>query len=395
MNKKIVIPITILALVLIVAVIKMVSGGSKVELEWTAVQTEANAPSPISLYVYMENSGSMDGYMCAGSNLKDAVFDYVSDLQKQSSTCSLFYINTQVIPRGGVLENYIQNLTPSAFAQAGGNRQNTDLRQILETIMQRHERNAVSIFVSDCILDITGNARDYFGNCQVSVKNIFNEAFAKDKNLGVQIMRLQSKFDGVWYCGTNNEKLRNVRRPYYIWVIGNKYILAQINKKVPYIHILGGVDNYCAFAPSSGDIPFDIERKTYVVNHTKKIKVRILADLTGCLQGEAILQDPNNYVSDNPQAKVVSVNRVTSPNSKYSHLMEVEITNPKTVKQVSLLLSYPMLAGWVAKANDDSGTNIKENMDKTTGLLYLVRGVAEAYKDQNPYGSVTFKLKNK
>ena len=206
MNKKIVIPITILALVLIVAVIKMVSGGSKVELEWTAVQTEANAPSPISLYVYMENSGSMDGYMCAGSNLKDAVFDYVSDLQKQSSTCSLFYINTQVIPRGGVLENYIQNLTPSAFAQAGGNRQNTDLRQILETIMQRHKRNAVSIFVSDCILDITGNARDYFGNCQVSVKNIFNEAFAKDKNLGVQIMRLQSKFDGVWYCGTNNEK---------------------------------------------------------------------------------------------------------------------------------------------------------------------------------------------
>ena len=44
-----------------------------------------NNPNQISdikpiLKVYIENSGSMDGYMCDGSQLKDAIFDYVSDL---------------------------------------------------------------------------------------------------------------------------------------------------------------------------------------------------------------------------------------------------------------------------------------------------------------------------
>ena len=52
-------------------------GGDKI-----IVGSETNT-SPISnqkpvLNVYIENSGSMDGYMCDGSQLKDAVFDYVS-----------------------------------------------------------------------------------------------------------------------------------------------------------------------------------------------------------------------------------------------------------------------------------------------------------------------------
>ena len=41
------------------------------------------------------------------------------------------------------------------------------------------------------------------------------------------------------------------------------------------------------------------------------------------------------------------------------------------------------------------GQNIKENLDKTTGLMALIKGVAEVYKNSTTYGSVSFELKNK
>ena len=48
-------------------------------------------PSKIKLYV--ENSGSMDGYMFDGSELKDAVYSYVSGLQTHSDTSELYFVN--------------------------------------------------------------------------------------------------------------------------------------------------------------------------------------------------------------------------------------------------------------------------------------------------------------
>jgi hypothetical protein len=49
----------------------------------------------------------------------------------------------------------------------------------------------------------------------------------------------------------------------------------------------------------------------------------------------------------------------------------------------------------VEETNDNTGKDIENNLDKTTGLLYLVKGVAEAYKEHTNYGSIEFKLKNK
>ena len=154
--------------------------------------------------------------MCVGSNLKDAVFDYVSDLKRLASSCSLYYINSKVIPFNGDLNTYIKNLTPQSFANAGGNRSNTDLRQIFNTIVKANGKHTVSVFVSDCILDIPQNAINFLGNYQVSIKNTFNEALTENPNLGVEIIKLDSKFDGFWYCGHNKELLRDVKRPYYI-----------------------------------------------------------------------------------------------------------------------------------------------------------------------------------
>lgn len=394
MNKKKIILISV-AVFLIVIIIFTNIGGHKVTLRWEPVEGKSKTFDSVELNVYIENSGSMDGYMCAGSNLKDAVFDYVSDLEKESKKTSLFYINSQVIPCSGTLENYIQNLNPASFATTGGDRANTDLRHIFEMMLQRHKAKSITIFVSDCILDVQQNASAFFGNCQVSIKNSFTRALKQNPDLGVQIIKLQSKFNGYWYCGVNKELLTNVKRPYYIWVIGDKYLLAQINKNIPYNEIIGGVSDYCAYSSSEGKIPFAIDKDKYVVNsHTNKISVEIAADMSKSLQSNVVLTNLHNYSAKEPaQVSVVSSQRIMATNSKYSHLITVEIEKPQSLNSASISFNYPELPSWVIDTNEDTGKHIKQNLGKTTGLRYLVQGVAEAYKSSAPYGEISFEIK--
>ena len=394
MNKKIIIPAVIGALLIIFILFNCI-GKSKIEIVHTPINANTNIPDSITLNVYVENSGSMDAYMCNGSNLKDAVYDYVSDLKKHLTQCNLYYINSQIIPCNVSLDNYIKNLTPQSFAKAGGNRGNTDLRDIFNKVMTRHSDNSVSVFVSDCILDIPQSALDYFGNCQVSMKNTFNEALTKYPNLGVEIIKLESKFQGYWFCGHKKELLQDAKRPYYIWVIGNKNILKELNKKVPVDSIIGGIEHYCAYSTAQ-PIPIGFDKIRYVVNHTGKINIEILADLSTSLQDELTIRSIDNYSMSNlSQLLLTSVLPIKADGSKYSHVLNLTVTNPKTINDVRVTFTYPYLPKWVGDSNDDTGTNVKDNMDKTTGILYLVKGVAEAYKEHTHFGSMEFKLKNK
>ena len=395
MNKKLLIPIVICTIIVIAVISTCVGGGSKIKLQWNPVLPPEEINDSIELKVYVENSGSMDAYMCAGSNLKDAVFDYISDLKRLTTSCSLYYINSKVIPYNGELNSYIKDLTPQSFAKAGGDRRNTDLRDIFEKIIRANGKQCVSVFVSDCILDIPENAIDFFGNCQVSIKNTFNEALSANPGLGVEIIKLESKFEGYWYCGHNRELLKDVKRPYYIWVIGDQRYLAEFNKKVPVENIIGGIKEYSAYAAPQ-KIPFDITKSTYVTNHSGKINVEVLINLRGSLQSGTMCKNTALYKSANPaQVTVASVNEITDASNRYSHVVTLEIENPETLRSETLTFSYPHLATWVSNSDDTTGANVKENLDRTTGLMALIKGVAEAYKNSTTYGSVSFELKNK
>lgn len=94
MNKKLIIPIVICTIIIIAVIATCVNRGSKIRLIWETVPAPDETKDSIELKVYVENSGSMDAYMCVGSNLKDAVFDYVSDLKRLASSCSLYYLNS-------------------------------------------------------------------------------------------------------------------------------------------------------------------------------------------------------------------------------------------------------------------------------------------------------------
>ena len=400
MNKKLIIP-SVLGVVIVIGIIVSIFSHHKIRFVLPPTNTPSTMvlPDTIELKVYLENSGSMDAYMCAGSTLKDAVFDYISDVKKLTTTCDLYYINSKIIKQNVSLENYIKELTPQSFAQAGGDRGNTDLRAMFSQMLddKTHHSNTVSIFISDCILDIPQDAKDFFGNCQVSIKNTFNDALTNNPTLGVQIVKLESTFDGYWYCGKNSKHLSNVKRPYYIWIIGDKDILAYINKNAPIGEVIHGIKEYCAYAPIQ-DASYDIvdKDKPFVINHTDCVDIQLLANLSSTLQCDSLIRSIGQYNLSNPsQVTITSISPITAAKSNYSHIINMVLSNPETLRSETISFSYPYMASWVENSNDETGDNIEENLDKTTGIKYLVKGVAEAYKNFNTCCKFSFDIMNR
>lgn len=365
-----------------------------------------NNPNQISdikpiLKVYIENSGSMDGYMCDGSQLKDAIFDYVSDLSTCVDTTQLYYINNRVIPYHADLEQYIKTMNPITFQKAGGNRSNSDLSKMLSTVLDAMTDSTVSIFVSDCILDLpVSDAQRFLSTCQISIKNTINKGRKNIPLLGVEILKMKSDFNGKYfYQNGGSEVLTNVKRPYYIWIFGNSNVLAKLNTEVLFKGLEKyGYDNIISYCPKTS-IPYDITNRALISKTINPIKgdynATIRADFCTTLQSEDVLLNLDNYSFNNQNLIIENIKPIIATEREYSHFINITIPKGVNIAEDYLILKAPNMPSWVLESNDESGENVKGNLDKTTGIKYLIGGVSDAYKKDNVLTTVKFTVKRK
>lgn len=372
----------------------------KIEVSATPVVSAIPSQNPC-VKVFIENSGSMDGYMCDGSQLKDVVYDYVSDLNRVSTETELYYINSKLIPYNGNLTNYIKALNPAAFKTAGGNISNTDLGDLIANVLNEVNDTTVCIFVSDCILDLPAkNAQKFLTNCEIRIKDEVINVQKRVHDLGVEILKLSSDFNGKYFYPNGTvEILKDVKRPYYMWIFGNKNYLSKLNAAVPFSQLakynLAGI---VAFANQS-NVPFDIYNNALtskiIVPAHGDYHITIQADFRTTLQPDGIIQDKGNYTFNNPTIVVDGVYPISDSKSKYSHFIKFTIPKGTNIAQDCLTLITPKMPSWVSESNDDTGTNIQENISKTTGIKYLIQGVADAYKDEKVCTTFNFNIKRK
>ena len=375
-------------------------GHTKIEVSSTAVSSSIPTNNPC-LKVFIENSGSMDGYMCDGSQLKDAIYDFVSDLNRNTDTTQLYYINSQIIPYKGNLTSYIKDLNPTSFRKAGGNTSNTDLGSIIASVLGTVNDSTVAIFVSDCILDLPAkDAQKFLTNCEIRIKDEIINIQKRVPDLGVEILKLSSDFNGKYFYPNGSvEMLKDVKRPYYILIFGNKNYLAKLNIAVPFSQLKKyNLDGVVAFSNQSA-VPYDIfnnglTSKTIVPNHGN-YQVTIQADFSTTLQPEGMVQDKENYTFNNSTIVVDGVYPISDAQSKYSHFIKFTIPKGTTIAQDCLTFHTPKLPSWVSESNDETGANIQSNLDKTTGIKYLIQGVADAYKNEKISTTFNFNVKRK
>lgn len=350
--------------------------------------------------VFMENSGSMDGYMAEGSMLKDAVYSYLTDILSLSYTIELNYINSRIIPFDGTAKQYIKALNSSSFKCHGGDRSKSNLSNMLDSVLEQTSDSTICIFVSDCILDLReADASKLLNNCKISIKECFSKAKKRVSDLGVEILKMESDFDGNYYYPNGRvEKLSGLTRPYYIWIIGNSRMLASINEKVP----ISSLEKYglkemvsfvCEFSPSF-TILNDAGVSKIITPRNGYYFVTIKTNLEESLQPEEVLLNKDNYGFFNPNLSIKSIQRVTANDTKYTHCITFRVPESVNNMEDKLVLSVSNLPGWISATNDSTGQNIRANHSKTTGIQYIIEGVNEAFKKQ-AVASLKFGIKRK
>ena len=354
--------------------------------------------------VYIENSGSMDGYVKGITEFEQAVYNYLTDIKISDFTNSmnLFYINSDIIPQGSDISDFIEKLEPSNFSIRGGNRGTSDISNVLKSVLSETQKNEIAILVTDGIFS-PGKGKDaaqYLVNQQIGIKSTMAEYLKSYPNTAVKLYRFSSQFDGYYYNREETKSYIQSQRPFFIWVIGDVKQLDKLCREVPDSKFKGGgVKNSFSITVGNREVnyavkinsgKFDLDKKSpknTIIDWAKDSKgtqnvarFSINADLTGFLLDDNYLQDTCNYEVNNKDFKI-SVTRAVSNNFGYTHSLNLSSDRVhKGTISIKLKTKSPQ---WVEAVNDTLGT--MPIVGKTFGIKYQIQGVYEAFSRRNDF----------
>lgn len=181
--------------------------------------------------IYMENSGSMDGFVTLNSQFKNALGHLLAKADGYYDNTKLFFVNDQVYdaPICQDLNNFVLRLNTASMKV--GHTGNTDLNKIFKLLLDRTHGDTVSVLVSDCVYDVD-NVGNLLSGASSATTGTFMKAIrrAQDekREFGVILLQMESMFQGTHYEGNTGMPYYG-KRPYYIIFMGDKDRLADMN----------------------------------------------------------------------------------------------------------------------------------------------------------------------
>lgn len=200
--------------------------------------------------VYIENSGSMDGFVNGITDFKDVIGNLLVNLKffYDEDNIQIYFIRNEKAKIGQDEELVIKKACESDIADFARaidlswkndrtNRgQNTNLNNIFKTILDSTQNNTLSILVSDCIYSIgDGSTVNLLNQEKNTTYDAFLTKFKRSNDhLATMIVKLTSEFDGRYfpYTGDCNNFYFKGELPYYICVISNQKLMKQFNENI-------------------------------------------------------------------------------------------------------------------------------------------------------------------
>lgn len=397
---------------------------SSPELEKGTI-SQKSSKNPI-VNVYMENSGSMFGYVNQQTEFEESVYSYLSDICLSSSdSMNLYYINSRILPQKRnqklsqnlVIKDFITRLTPGNFVQQGGNLAATDISEMLTNILEKTGQGDVSIFISDCVFS-PGSGVDagaYLVNQQIGVKAAIVNKLKQCPDFCMLTYRLNSRFRGFYYNRLNQRKSIDDVRPFYMILMGRTSLINQIVKNVPQEKIKGsGVE--CSYlvcntkskakyeiknSPKKGSFKKCMKSPKYHIYDAKKsakglgkeeFMFSIGADFSYLPLGDDYLLNPASYeVSTKDYILSVTKPKSSGEVDEKGHLksypyilhltLDDKLARPISTSRKGITVKLMnALPSWVEQFTDEDDLNLTpESLSKTYGLKYLMEGIKEGF----------------
>lgn len=375
--------------------------------------------------VFIENSASMDGYVQGLSEFKNTVYRFLSDIKSPlrniGDTLNLYYINSKPIPFTDQVEDFIEKLDPSTFRRRGGNRGETDISNILDTIFSLSNDGEVNVLVSDCVFSpgANKNANDYLTNQSIGIKNTFEAQLSLQPDLTTIVVQLRSKFDGTYYDFLNRkQRLKKQSRPYYIWIMGPAKAVSKLVNNLAlsrlggfqHIHEFNGrqksPENRVVLTDKIGSYTLDRKDMLHGIVNSKIenrgpnegwFQFSVGVNLSNYGLDSSFIHNPQNY-QISPDHYSIKIQAITEKEKEknelianLSHYLLLKTDDLKSgTVEVELLRTQPK---WVLASHSiDDSRQIGDELNKTYGLQFLINGVSEAYDAAVNNKDIYFKI---
>jgi hypothetical protein len=382
--------------------------------------------------VFIENSGSMDGYVEGTTEFEAALSDLLVQLQykynkekNNNQNLNINFINTKIYPsKVDEVNNFVETLEPSKAPYKVGNRTVSKLNEILEIILDSTKQNEISILTSDCIYSLD-KGKDTEGALEFQ-KSLTKGAFlekSKEFNFSTIVLKMNSKFDGYYYDKDNSKtRLSKKERPYYFWIIGKHNLIKTFQEEINLKQLKGFENSYYLSNSQENHQPFftvlketnkignykPTDRKAKYLKSINEIEYEngnlqfsIAIDLNNIPVDKIYLTNSESYtvpdgfiiksIEEVDRNKIERRDFLTVEKTTATHIISVATSNKYTLQDFKLELSNK-IPSWVKESNSIDDRDVKNELNKTFGLLYLVQGVSEAYITQNPNNKSYFNI---
>ena len=426
--------------------------GSKEGKNETSIR-ETNLQKKPVVNVYIENSGSMDGFVNGVTDFKDVIYKMLSDLKYHydEKNVHVFFIsndrNEQLCVKN-VLETDIGDYAyaidlswekakkDDKGTKLRGN--NTNLNNIFKEILENTNDTTLTILFSDCIYSIGKGETDKMLNRE---KRMTYDAFLsrsnpnKSRNLRVlstTIVKMKSPFDGEYYPFTGDHNHFHVKNnlAYYICVIANQDILADFNNNIELNKLPGYENKYVISKGASDNLYYSIltatekngEFKTYrdfstneYIHGIESVRAprnghftfAIAVNMHNIDVEDDYKTDAKNYMISEDNLVIKKIMPITKndiyptdwkkiKNGNPSHIIVLEATR-MNLSDFSIELKKQM-PRWIEDSNIMDDTNAQRLVGgKSFGLKYWIEGIAEAYEkiypEEKNYYKIDIKIK--
>jgi|GEM_PF-2125374 len=368
-------------------------------------------PTALPTYVYsvyLENSGSLNGYLLApgDSNFKSNVYHLISTLNglPDKKALNLYDINTQTIPvalnaDAAKVSDYLKGLDAAVMKArskaAGGNQSQSNLQQIFQTILDKSGAEEISLLVTDGIFSPgrKGNAEDFLSQQRSSI-HVFMAEKLRRRPFSTLVLQFHSDFNGTYYYQDNSTCKGSFKeRPYYVICFGPQEALFRLWKKVQEQTGFSGYREFLFLTDSNQYqvasrirnafeyYEYDPDEQMAVREMRRggrdnKYRIKLSANFSRLPLNDAYLVNRANY-SLSPGFIIDSI--YASGQRGFTHEL---ILSTLAARSGTITLSLKkQLPAWIAATNldDDRSVSPEELRGRTFGIRYLLEGIYNAY----------------
>lgn len=370
----------------------------------------------INVSVYMENSGSMDGYVNLNSEFKDALGKIIVKSNSFYSGVNLFFVNNsniydvQETQLKGDVNNFVSQLNSSTMKI--GNTASSNINEIFKSVLDHTSKDTVSILFSDFVYSISNNdVSSAISNAKNATMGAFMDAIKKDPNFATIILQCQSSFNGMYYDRTDHGIPYTGVRPFYIFIMGSYDNLIDVNKNLELNTSttgIPGLKNKYFLSTKAWNldentvqvITTDYTNSDMIKAEKDGMNIDFIKTGEGNLQyalalgisnlfvDESYICDAKNYKTDDADIRIVKAERVKSssvinefPQFKTPYAIHISVPPSSQVPNLVIELENK-IPSWVQASSiaDDLGA-VPESM-QTFAIYDLISGVYDAFHSQ-------------